>query len=280
MRAHEQGKHPSVPAQFGCEICGRRFNSKLYLSNHRQKVHKINAAGRPIDKPENAYNSLPGQFICDICGKGLNSRSYLWVHRRIAHKVNSAGNSIVVKPRKKEKRRAKPADPSTCHLCGKSFTWTDGLTKHLKHFHEKQFDKHCHVCGLGVYSNKLTIHLLSRHPDDPVSRKMAEEGTRLWRCTVVGCRVVYCTQSGLENHMKKLHGGEGNGQQDAKKRFSCSFCGKTFWYGYKLKRHESFHKAEAKRPYACEVCGARFNDMSYVKRHKTRFHKNIGTSIY
>ncbi len=44
-----RSKHPSVPGQFKCDICGKRFNSKSYLIAHRYKAHKVNVAGRPIN---------------------------------------------------------------------------------------------------------------------------------------------------------------------------------------------------------------------------------------
>ncbi len=207
----------------------------------------------------------------------MKSKNILWKHRRNVHKIDLDGNPIVVKRRnrKLDKKRVKPKVAPICHLCGKSFTWTSGLTKHLKYFHEKQFDKRCHVCGMGVYaSQRLNMHLLSKHPDDPVSKKMVEEGAKLWRCTVVGCRVVYWKQSGLEGHMKKVHGG--NGEDANKPLFSCSFCGKTFWRWHRLNCHETRHKLGNERPFSCDLCGAKLKMADSVTKHKRKFHPSDG----
>ncbi len=220
------------------------------------------------------HPSVPGQFRCDICGVAKNSRVGLMLHRRHNHQLNSAGNSIVVKPRKRGKRRAKPADPSTCHLCGKSFTELHGLTKHLKYVHEKKYDLHCHVCGMGMWTSTcLKVHLLRRHKDDPVTLKLIEEGARLWKCGVVGCRGTYWKESGLEEHTREVHGG--GQEQNARKRFTCSFCGKTFWYWHTLKVHETSHKLGKERPFSCELCGANFKMKSSIKKHKRRFHPEV-----
>ncbi len=45
---HEDGKHPTVPGQFKCEICGKGINSKYFLYEHLRKTHKVDAKGNPI----------------------------------------------------------------------------------------------------------------------------------------------------------------------------------------------------------------------------------------
>ncbi len=224
------------------------------------------------------------QFICDICGMTWNTKTFLLAHRRRVHQLNKAGKPVILKPRK-QTVRVKPEDPSTCHLCGKSFGWAYQLSKHIKYFHEKQFDVRCELCGLGVYCRRtLNVHLLTTHKDEPLTIKLIEEeGVKLWKCEVKGCRGVYLKKAGLEEHTRKAHSGTGGdgevvvGQDTQQKRFTCSFCGKMFRYSYQLKVHESFHKTGAELPYSCHVCGTSFKVESYLKRHMTRFHKGKNT---
>lgn len=125
------------------------------------------------------------------------------------------------------------------------------MKRHLKYFHEKDFDVRCHVWGKGMWSmQSLNLHLLINHKDDPVTKKLIEDGARLWKCTVAGCRKNYWKQSGLESHMKNLHGGDDGGNVDeANKRFACAFCGKRFWYGHRLNAHETLHKLGKEMPF-------------------------------
>ncbi len=50
VRNHEDGKHPSVAGQFECPICGKRINSKRYLSDHLHKTHKSGAPGNGLER--------------------------------------------------------------------------------------------------------------------------------------------------------------------------------------------------------------------------------------
>ncbi len=48
VHLHENEKQ--VAGKFECEICGKRLNGRSYLSCHRKGVHKVDAAGNPIEK--------------------------------------------------------------------------------------------------------------------------------------------------------------------------------------------------------------------------------------
>jgi len=129
------------------------------------------------------------------------------------------------------------------------------------------------VCGVGIQTNyHLKIHLLSKHTDDPVTLKLIEDGAKLCKCEVVGCRTTFLNENGLKEHMNKVHGGN-----EANKRFTCTFCGKTFWYSYKFKNHESLHQIGQDRPYSCDICGAKLKTEYSVKKHKRRFHSENNT---
>ncbi len=50
----------------------------------------------------------------------------------------------------------------------------------MKYFHEKQFDVRYDVFGLGIWtSSDIKEHVMRKHKDDPVTKKMIEEGARL-----------------------------------------------------------------------------------------------------
>lgn len=189
--------------------------------------------------------------------------------------MNSKGEPVPPRPKKKNPQKK---HPQTCHLCGKYFNYRFSLQNHLRYFHDKNFDKHCHVCGLGVWSKKsLHLHLLNKHKDDPITIKLIEDGTCRWKCTVVGCRHIYWNKANLEEHIKKEHSLEGGGiEKELKKNFKCSYCGKLFRQLRTLNLHEFAHTTE-ERPFTCDKCGVSFKVMAYLKRHIKRFHEETNS---
>ncbi len=57
----------------------------------------------------------------------------------------------------------------------------------------------CEIYGMRVHNKyALNVHLLAAHKDDPVRRKLIEEGARLWKCGMEGCRATYLKEARLE----------------------------------------------------------------------------------
>ncbi len=85
---HEYEKHASVPGQFECEICGKRWNSRQYLKTHEREVHRLykdtHLSAEDLEKAKEAVKrfkvreKIDGKikcFYCDKC-KQLNYNCY------------------------------------------------------------------------------------------------------------------------------------------------------------------------------------------------------------
>ncbi len=98
----------------------------------------------------------------------------------------------------------------------------------------------------------------------------------MWTCELVGCAKKFLKRELLDRHVEKCHqGGDGGaeGKEEIEKRFKCKYCGKGFWEGYKMKRHERIHEGKGREDWKCELCGKGFSTKDYLYYHLRLTHK-------
>ncbi|CAK9290032.1 unnamed protein product [Gordionus sp. m RMFG-2023] len=122
-----------------CEICGKRFKSKLTLSIH-EKTHK--SSERP--------------FPCKFCGKGFMQQTHLKQHERC---------------HTKEK-------PYTCNYCDKMFTQKSGVVQHERiHTGEKPYI--CKYCPKAYRQMSGLKQHVTKHKDtDPLRDDTAKSANQ------------------------------------------------------------------------------------------------------
>uniref|UniRef100_UPI00358ED759 zinc finger protein 626-like n=1 Tax=Myxine glutinosa TaxID=7769 RepID=UPI00358ED759 len=160
--------------------------------------------------------------------------------------------------------------PFKCTNCGKSFKQSSQLKKHMTiHNEERPFK--CTICGKYFnWSSSFKKHMMIHNGECPHT------------CTT--CRKSFNCSSTLKNHMRihneerpyactacrksfkqssslKRHMRIHNGERP----YKCTSCGKSFKQSSSLKRHMIIHNEE--RPYACTTCGKSFNRLSYIPSH-------------
>ncbi|XP_014616592.1 PREDICTED: zinc finger protein 470-like [Polistes canadensis] len=173
-------------------------------------------------KKQKTYSDIQESYQCIECGKFFKLKDSYLRHMRIH----------------KDER------PFTCHVCGKQFRDSGGLSRHLKDVHAKLKNFTCDICG-NSFASKATR-------DD---HRRTHTGERPYICD--SCGKTFKSKASLYIH-SKLHTDEFP--------HPCSYCNKKFRRRQEMLAHVTTHTGE--KNYGCDICSKRFRVKSELVRHK------------
>ncbi|XP_076666149.1 uncharacterized protein LOC143367827 isoform X3 [Andrena cerasifolii] len=193
------------------------------ITNGEVRVSDIRNSKEPGEHAKHkATSDAPETYQCVECGKCFKLKDSFLRHMRIH----------------RDER------PFTCHVCGKQFRDSGGLSRHLKDVHAKLKNFTCDICGKS-FASKATRE----------DHRRTHTGERPYICD--SCGKTFKSKASLYIH-SKLHTDEFP--------HPCSYCSKKFRRRQEMLAHVTTHTGE--KNYGCDVCSKRFRVKSELVRHK------------
>ena len=249
----EKSKKYLQKKKFVCDLCGKTFQRKDHMTQHRDFVHNgIKRYACPIcdkffSRKENVTNHVKvvhqkkKDFQCEICGKYLISKFSLENHTR-----THTGEK-----------------PFVCEVCPAAFADPSSLISHRKtHSDGPKHVVKCHICN-AEFSKKWNhdIHIQNKHStvDQLPSNSYSEEDklAAVAMADKVGMLKVAETLNIKVSALRNW-----KAMTKTEKSIGCTLCGKIFLYQSQLQKHmDCAHrndKEKEKRPFKNRQCKPEF----------------------
>ncbi|CAL1612255.1 unnamed protein product [Knipowitschia caucasica] len=275
LKLHEAFHQDSRP--FECFECGQSFTKQHRLDRHmkfhkrRRPRHREDAAQKEEAVEEKREGGAPqdahGRDAVEKLAAGWDAQAVspsavitatidqLLVGNSAAKFEEEQTEAVAENNTAEQLDLTSCAENPECPVCGKTFSNTGNMTKHVRDIHGKK----------SFFQPNLKKSLEFRH-------------THL-QCAQ--CNQRFRFRSALSRHMDEAHGTPPSMQPQSNptKRFPCAICQKSFQFQSGLWRHKvnahsappKAHSAPSPKPYQCPVCKKCFRDKHYLLDH-VRIH--------
>ncbi|XP_014163322.1 PR domain zinc finger protein 14 [Geospiza fortis] len=180
-------QHPEEAGEsFKCERCGKVFAYKYYRDKHLKYTRCVDQGDR--------------KFPCHLCDRSFEKRDRLRIHILHVH----------------EKHR-----PHKCSTCGKSFSQSSSLNKHMR-VHSGERPYKCVYCNKAFTASSILRTHIRQH-----------SGEKPFKCK--HCGKAFASHAAHDSHVRRTHSKD--------KGCTCSVCGQHFPQQEDYSFHVKIHAA-------------------------------------
>ncbi|XP_033640683.1 PR domain zinc finger protein 14-like [Asterias rubens] len=197
---------------YKCDRCGKVFSYEDYRDKHLKYTRCVDRGDR--------------KFPCHLCSRSFEKRDRLRIHILHVH----------------QKHR-----PHKCVTCGKSFSQSSSLNKHMR-VHSGERPYKCVYCSKAFTASSILRTHIRQH-----------SGEKPFKCK--HCGKAFASHAAHDSHVRRTHAIKD-------KPCECHVCGKAFSNSNELKYHMNIHSGETQ--YSCMECGLGFTSAALRDHHSAR----------